>query len=149
MKINHIALVVNDMAEGHEFWHEIMGLPAGKAYREEAQGVDVAFYPAGEDGSPIPAVELISPLDDESGVAKYLAKKGPGMHHLCFEVDDIQATLDELASKGIQLIDETPRLNKKGVKVAFVHPKSTGGVLVEFYEIPEHKSTVSNTGSKN
>ncbi len=135
MKINHIALVVNDMAEGHTFWHEIMGLSAGKAYREEAQGVDVAFYPAGEEKSPIPAVELISPLDGESGVAKYLAKKGPGMHHLCFEVDDIVATLAELKEKGIQLIDEEPRLNKKGVKVAFVHPKSTGGVLVEFYEI--------------
>lgn len=139
MKINHIALVVNDMAEGHEFWHEIMGLPAGKAYREEAQGVDVAFYPAGEEGSPIPAVELISPLDDDSGVAKYLAKKGAGMHHLCFEVDDILATLAELKGKGIQLIDEEPRLNKKGIKVAFVHPKSTGGVLVEFYETHKNK----------
>ena len=135
MKINHIAVVVNDMAEGHTFWHDVMGLPAGKAYTEEAQGVDVAFYPAGEEGSPIPAVELISPLDDESGVAKYLAKKGPGMHHLCFEVDDIVGTLAELKAKGIQLIDEEPRLNKKGIKVAFVHPKSTGGVLVEFYEI--------------
>ena len=135
MKINHIAVVVNDMAEGHNFWHGVMGLPAGKAYREEDQGVDVAVYPACEKDSPIPAIEIVSPLDDESGVARYLAKKGPGMHHLCFEVDDIVATLAELKEKGVQLIDEEPRLNAKGVKVAFVHPKSTGGVLVEFYEI--------------
>ena len=131
MKINHIAIAVNDIAEAHPFWHEVLGLPAGKAYREEAQGVDVAFYPAGE-----ASVELIAPLDNESGVAKFLQKRGAGMHHLCFEVDDIAATLAELQSKGIRLIDETPRLNKKGVKVAFVHPKSTGGVLVEFYELP-------------
>ena len=130
-KINHIAIAVHDMEAGEAFWHDVLGLPRGKAYREEAQGVDVAFYPAGET-----SVELISPLDDASGVAKYLQKRGPGMHHLCFEVDDIVATLAELQSKGVRLIDETPRLNKKGIKVAFVHPKSTGGVLVEFYELP-------------
>ena len=132
MKINHIAIAVPDIAEAHPFWHEVLGLPAGKAYREEAQGVDVAFYQAGES-----SVELISPLDETSGVAKFMQKRGPGMHHLCFEVDDIEATLAELKAKEIRLIDETPRLNKKGIKVAFVHPKSTGGVLVEFYEIPK------------
>lgn len=131
-KINHIAIAVPDMAEGHTFWHDILGLPAGKSYQEAEQGVDVAFYSAGET-----SVELISPLDNESGVAKFMQKRGPGMHHLCFEVDDIVATLAELKSKGIGLIDESPRLNKKGIKVAFVHPKSTGGVLVEFYELPK------------
>ncbi len=134
MKINHIAIAVNDMTAGTEFWHDIMGLPKGKAYREEGQGVDVAFFDSGE-----ASVELISPLDNDSGVAKYLAKKGPGMHHLCFEVDDIRSTLAELSAKGVQLIDEEPRLNKKGIEVAFVHPKSTGGVLVEFYQLPTKK----------
>jgi len=132
MKINHIALAVPDLEAGEKFWQDIIGLPKTKSYREEAQGVDVTFFQAGE-----ASVELISPLDDASGVAKYLAKRGPGMHHLCFEVDDIEATLTELAAKGVQLIDETPRTNKKGVRVAFVHPKSTGGVLVEFYEYPK------------
>ena len=73
----------------------------------------------------------------ESGAAKYLTKNGPGMHHICFEVDNIVETLADLAAKGVHLIDETPRYNKKGMKVAFIHPKSTGGVLVEFYEIPK------------
>lgn len=131
MKINHIAVAVPDIEAAKPFWEEVLGLPAGKAYREEAQGVDVAFFQAGES-----SVELIAPIDDTGGVAKFLTKRGAGMHHLCFEVDDIEATLAELREKGIRLIDETPRLNKKGIKVAFVHPKSTGGVLVEFYELP-------------
>lgn len=130
-KINHIAVAVADIEAGKAFWQDVIGLPTGKAYREEAQSVDVAFFQAGET-----AVELIAPIDDESGVTRYLEKRGPGMHHLCFEVDDIVAALAELKEKGVRLIDEQPRLNKKGIKVAFVHPKSTGGVLVEFYELP-------------
>lgn len=135
MKINHIAIAVADIDSAENFWSNVLGLPATKAYREEAQGVDVAFYQAGES-----SVELIAPINDTTGVAKFLQKRGPGMHHLCFEVDDIEQTLSELTKHGVQLIDETPRLNKKGIRVAFVHPKSTGGVLVEFYEIPHHSS---------
>ena len=132
MKINHIAIAVNDIEEASTFWTDVLGLPAGKAYREEAQGVDVAFYQAGES-----SVELIAPINDTGGVARFLQKRGVGMHHLCFEVDDIEQTLSELKQKEIELIDETPRFNKKGIRVAFVHPKSTGGVLVEFYELPK------------
>lgn len=132
MKINHIAIAVNDIEEASTFWTDVLGLPAGKAYREEAQGVDVAFYQAGES-----SVELIAPINDTGGVARFLQKRGAGMHHLCFEVDDIEQTLSELKQKEIELIDETPRFNKKGIRVAFVHPKSTGGVLVEFYELPK------------
>lgn len=137
-KINHIAVAVPDIEEAQTFWRDVLGLDVGKAYREEAQGVDVAFFHAGNS-----SVELISPLDDESGVAKFLQKRGAGMHHLCFEVDDIAATLAELQSKGVRLIDKTPRLNKKGVQVAFVHPKSTGGVLVEFYELPKEDANAN------
>lgn len=132
MKINHIAIAVNDIEEASTFWTDVLGLPAGKAYREEAQGVDVAFYQAGES-----SVEIIAPINDTGGVARFLQKRGAGMHHLCFEVDDIEQTLSELKQKEIELIDETPRFNKKGIRVAFVHPKSTGGVLVEFYELPK------------
>lgn len=129
IKINHVAIAVSDIEESQTFWRDVLGLSAGKAYREEAQGVDVAFFDAG--GT---RVELVAPVSDEGGVARFLEKRGPGLHHLCFEVDDVAATLRELAANGVELIDETPRLNKKGIKVAFVHPKSTGGVLVEFYE---------------
>lgn len=134
MKINHVAFVVPTLGEGHAFWHDIMKLPTGKSYREPEQGVDVAFY-----GTEESKIELVAPLDDESGVAKFLQKRGPGMHHICFEVPNLDDTLAELKSHQIELIDEVPRLNAKGVRVAFVHPKSSGGVLVEFYEVAENE----------
>ena len=130
MKLHHIGIAVTDMEEGHVFWNEIMGLPAGKAYREQDQGVDVEFFPTGDAN-----VELIYPYDRENGVSKFIEKRGPGIHHLCFQVEDIEATLAELKAKGVQLIDEVPRVNSKGIRVAFIHPKSTGGVLIEFYEM--------------
>lgn len=139
MNLHHVAIAVPDMDAGHLFWHEVLGLPVGKAYREEAQGVDVAFYKSGESN-----VELIYPYNAETGVAKFLEKRGPGMHHICFEVDDIEAMLAHLKAKEIRLIDEVPRTNAKGIKVAFVHPKATGGVLVEFYELPAPSSPISS-----
>ena len=135
MKLHHIGIAVTDMQDGHDFWNEIMGLPEGKAYRENDQGVDVAFFPTGDAN-----IELIYPYDKENGVSKFINKRGPGMHHICFQVSDLEAKLAELKAKGIQLIDEVPRINGKGVKVAFIHPKSTGGVLVEFYEMDEEQS---------
>ena len=134
MKLHHIAIAVPDMQEGHTFWHEVMGLPEGKAYRETDQKVDVAFYPTGD-----AQIELVYPYDETTGVAKFIEKRGPGMHHICFKVPDLEAKLAELKGKGIRLIDEVPRINGKGVKVAFIHPKSTGGVLVEFYEMDEEQ----------
>lgn len=135
MKLHHIGIAVPDMEDGHDFWNKIMGLPEGKAYRETDQGVDVAFFPTGDAN-----IELIYPYDKDTGVAKFIEKRGPGMHHICFKVPDLEAKLAELKAKGIQLIDEVPRINGKGIKVAFIHPKSTGGVLVEFYEMDEELS---------
>jgi methylmalonyl-CoA/ethylmalonyl-CoA epimerase len=91
----------------------------------------VAFLPLG--GS---EVELVKPTSDDSGLARYLEKRGPGMHHICLEVDDIQGMLDRLKEAGIQLINETPVTGSGGVKYAFVHPKSANGVMVELYELP-------------
>lgn len=128
-KIHHVAVVLPDMEAGRHFWEEALGLTVSHTGRVEEQEVDVAFLPAGES-----EVELLRPYTDDSGVAKYLAKKGPGLHHICLEVEDISAMLNRLQNAGIQLIDNTPRLAQDGTKYAFVHPKATGGVLVELYE---------------
>jgi methylmalonyl-CoA/ethylmalonyl-CoA epimerase len=90
----------------------------------------VAFLPAKES-----EVELVSPTDDASGVARYLKKRGPGMHHICLEVYDIEATMAHLKSKGVRLINEHPEIGTGGKKIAFIHPESTHGVLVELYEL--------------
>ncbi|GAB4274880.1 MAG: methylmalonyl-CoA epimerase [Candidatus Promineifilaceae bacterium] len=128
-KIHHVAVVLPDMEAGRLFWEEVLGLTLSHTARVEEQAVDVAFLPVGES-----EIELLRPFTDDSGVAKYLAKKGPGLHHICLEVLDIDAMLTRLQNAGIQLIDNTPRLAKDGTKYAFVHPKATGGVLVELYE---------------
>ena len=94
-----------------------------------AEKSQVAFLPL-----PGSEVELVQPTTDDSGIAKYLAKRGPGMHHLCLEVDDLAAMLAQLKDRHVRLINEQPRVAADGRKYAFVHPESTGGVLVELYE---------------
>ena len=94
-----------------------------------SQKANVAFFPVGDS-----EIELVQPTDPESGVGKFIESRGPGIHHLCFEVDDIDAALSVMQEKGVQLINKEP-LELPGRKLAFVHPKSTGGVLVELYEL--------------
>lgn len=129
--INHVAIVVPDLAEAQRFWVEALGLPVDHITHVPEEGVEVAFLPAG--GTEI---ELLQPLDDESGVAKFLQKRGPGIHHICLEVADIAQMMARLRDAGIQLLNETPRTNPDGRQYAFIHPKSAGGVLVELYQIP-------------
>lgn len=134
-RIHHVAVVLPDMEAGRRFWEEALGLTVSYVGRVEEQEVDVAFLPAGES-----EIELLRPYTDDSGVAKYLAKKGSGLHHICLEVEDISAMLTRLQNAGIQLIDNTPHLAKDGTKYAFVHPKATGGVLVELYELAANEA---------
>ena len=129
IKINHIAVVVEDVDTALKFWQDALGLPLHHVEHNEGEEVDIAFLPVGEG-----EVELIAPFTEDSGVAKYLAKKGAGLHHLCLEVEDIDAALKQIADSGAQLITETARVRPDGRKYAFVHPKSTGGVLLELYE---------------
>ena len=129
-KISHIAVVVPELEGALDFWVEALGLSLAHIEHVADQGVDVAFLPAGESD-----IELLEPIDSESGVARYLNKRGPGMHHICFEVEDIDETLKRLKAANIPLIDETPTIGTGGKKIAFVHPKGTGGVLVELYEL--------------
>jgi len=132
IKVDHVAVVVADMDTALGFWRDALGLPLGGTESVPSEAVDVAFLPVGES-----RVELLKPTDDASGVAKYLAKRGPGMHHLCLAVTDIDDALAGLRANDIELINETPRTRDDGTRYAFVHPKSTGGVLVELYEVSE------------
>lgn len=131
MKINHVAIVLPNLEDSANFWLEALGLSLEKVEEIPDQQVRVAFLPAGESH-----IELITPTDDDSGVARYLDKRGPGLHHICLEVDDIEATLAQLTDAGIPLIDERPKTTPGGKKLAFIHPKGTGGVLVELYQLP-------------
>jgi methylmalonyl-CoA/ethylmalonyl-CoA epimerase len=128
-KINHIAVAVNDIESALPFWQEALGLALDHVENVPSQKASVAFLPVGES-----EIELVQPTSPDTGTAKFLAERGPGMHHLCFEVDDIEGMLAQLQAKGVRLINETP-LDLEGRRMAFVHPKSTGGVLVELYEI--------------
>jgi methylmalonyl-CoA/ethylmalonyl-CoA epimerase len=128
-KINHIAVAVNDIEEALPFWQEALGLVLDHKEDVPSQKASVAFLPVGES-----EIELVQPTSPDTGTAKFLAERGPGMHHLCFEVDDIEGMLAQLKAKGVRLINETPQ-ELEGRRMAFVHPRSTGGVLVELYEL--------------
>jgi methylmalonyl-CoA/ethylmalonyl-CoA epimerase len=128
-KIHHIAIVVPDIDEALVFWRDALGLELSHVEDMPTQESLIAFLPTGDS-----EVELVKPTTDTSGIARYLAKRGPGLHHICLEVENIEAALARLKEKGIQLINEEPTIGAGGKKIAFIHPKSTGGVLVELYE---------------
>lgn len=129
-QINHVAVVVDDMEKALAFWRDGLGMDLHELRDVPAEKSQVAFLPL-----PGSEVELVQPTTDDSGIAKYLAKRGPGMHHICLEVDDIDGMMTQLKTKGIRLINEEPRTAVDGKRYAFVHPESTCGVLVELYQI--------------
>jgi len=128
-RIHHVAVVVDDMEKSLSFWRDALGLNPSEVRDVPEQKSQVAFLPAGES-----EVELVKPTTDDSGIARYLTKRGPGLHHICVEVDDIQAMLVQLKAGGARLINETPVTAADGRQYAFVHPESTSGVLVELYQ---------------
>lgn len=129
LTINHIAIVVSDLEEAQTFWVQALGLPLERVQEIEEEAVTVAFLAAGDS-----EIELVQPTTEESGVARYLRRRGPGMHHLCLEVPDLDAALARLRAHNIELINETPRQSGDGRQYAFIHPRSTHGVLVELYQ---------------
>ena len=129
-KIDHIAIVVRGIEEALQVYEGALGFELASVKEVPEQAVRVAFLPVGES-----EIELVEPLTTESGVAKFLEKRGEGLHHICLEVEDIEAALQDLAAKGVRLIDEQPRQGAHG-QVAFLHPKSTHGVLIELIEKP-------------
>ena len=135
-KIDHIGVVVSDIEEALKVYQQALGLSLAKIQERPDQAVTIAFLPTGES-----EIELVQPVTSDSGVAKFLQKRGEGIHHLCLEVDDIEEALAKLREKGLQLIDEMPRTGPEGERFAFIHPKSTHGVLIELYEYPESTTT--------
>lgn len=127
--IHHVAIVVQDMGASLSFWRDALGMQVSELRDIPAEQSQVAFLPT--QGT---EVELVLPTTRDSGIAKYLAKRGPGMHHVCLEVDDLTSMLAQLKARGIRLINEEPRRGSEGRQYAFVHPESTGGVLVELYQ---------------
>jgi len=130
-KINHVAIVVENIDSALTFWKDQLGLELDHIEDVPSQASKVAFLPVGEG-----EVELVAPTDPESGMAKYLIKRGEGMHHICLEVNDIEEMLNTLGEKDVRLINEEP-IDLPGRRMAFIHPKAANGVLVELYEITE------------
>lgn len=128
-RINHVAIAVEDIDAALAFWRDTLGLPLDHIEDVPSQASKVGFLPIGES-----EIELVQPTEEDTGLAKYLAKHGEGLHHLCIEVDDIEEILANLKEKGIRLINQEP-LSLPGRKMAFIHPKAANGVLIELYEI--------------
>lgn len=129
-RLDHIGIAVNDVVEVAKLYSEGMGLEVSEPTVNEEEAVRIVFFPRDSH-----LVELLQPMHESTAINKFLATRGEGLHHICFEVEDIEATLQSLRNFGAQLIDETPRLDpKRKRKLAFVHPKSAHGVLIELLE---------------
>lgn len=128
-KIDHIGIAVNNIEDAKAFWIDALGLPFEGDETVAEQKVRTAFFPIGES-----EVELLESTEADGPIARYIEKKGQGIQHVAFRVDNIDDALAELKEKGVRLIDETPRKGAGGAKIAFLHPKSTNGVLVELCE---------------
>jgi methylmalonyl-CoA/ethylmalonyl-CoA epimerase len=126
LKIDHLGIAVNQLDEGQQFWTDILGLSSEGTETVEEQKVTTAFFPVGES-----EVELLESTAPDGPIAKFIEKKGQGIHHVAFQVADIEAALAELKGKGFRLIDEKPRRGAGGAQIAFLHPKATNGILVE------------------
>ena len=130
-RIDHIAVIVEDLDATLGFWRDALGIELTGVEEAPEEAARVAFLPVG--GS---QVELVEPTMLDSGLKRYLEKRGPGMHHICLEVDNLHGMLDQLRERGVQLVNETPRIGSEGRKYVFIHPKSAFGVMVELYELP-------------
>ncbi len=129
LKIDHLGIAVTSIDQKKSFWMDALGLELEGTETVEEQKVTTAFLPVGES-----EVELLESTAPDGPVAKYIEKKGEGIQHVAFRVENIEEALDELKQKGIALIDQTPRIGAGGAKIAFLHPKATAGVLVELCE---------------
>jgi len=132
MKIDHIGIATGGIAEVANFYREALGLKVEEIEEVAEQKVRVAMLPIGES-----RIELLEPTTDDSPISKFLAKRGPGIHHVAIQVENIRESLRKMKEEGARLIDEEPRKGAGGCLVAFVHPSSTGGVLVELVEHQE------------
>ena len=130
-KIDHIAIAVRDIDDAARFYTDILGLDLSGVEVVAEQKTRVGFLKIGDTN-----IELVQPVSDDSPLVKFLETRGPGIHHICLEVEDIEKAIEELMERGARMIDDKPRPGAHNTKVAFIHPKSSGGVLIELNEIP-------------
>ncbi len=134
-RIHHVGIVVRSLEEGYRFYRDLLGLPLMKEATVEDQGVRAALLQVGES-----EIELLEPIDPQGGVARFLERRGEGLHHVCFATDDVEAELAATKAKGIPVIDEKPRRGLAGM-ICFLHPKAQHGVLIEYAEpFPEDEA---------
>jgi len=131
----HVAIAVKNLSEVEEVYKTALGLHVEHREVVEDQGVKTSMLVPDGGGT---AIELLEPLDENSPISKFLEKRGEGIHHICFKVDDIEAVLERLKKQGVRLIDESPRPGAYNSRVAFLHPKAMNGVLVELAEVKDH-----------
>jgi methylmalonyl-CoA epimerase len=134
--IHHVAIVVGDLDEALAFYRDALGLEVAARRRVEEEGVEIAFMPVGD-----AEIELLQPLTDDSGVARFLEKRGEGLHHICLATDDtaggLEAAMARLKGAGARVLSEEPQVDAQGTRYVFVHPKSAHGVLIELYQASE------------
>ena len=133
LNVHHLGIAVEDLDAAILVYSDLFGATLEHRERVEDQGVEAASLRVGES-----RIELLQPIGPETPVGKFLAKRGPGMHHVAFEVEDLAAEIDRLKAHDVLLIDETPRRGMFGLQVAFIHPEATGGVLAEFVSDDRH-----------
>ena len=143
-RINHVAIVVDDIEAALKFWRDGLGLEVAHVEDVPDQDSVVAFLPTGQS-----EVELVKPTSDNSGIARYLKRRGPGMHHICFEVDDIESCIARLKETDARLINPEPVIGTGGKKIAFIHPESTHGVLVELYQLTADEPRIRMERARN
>jgi len=131
-RVDHIGVAVEDLDAAIALHEEAYGMAVAHREVVEEQGVEAVLLDVGENH-----VELLRPLDSETPVGRFLSKRGPGLHHVAYQVTDVQATLDALRDRGLRLIDDAPRMGIRGSRVAFLHPESSGGVLTEIVQPPK------------
>ena len=129
--IEHVGIAVDDLEETSSFWGDILGIVHTHTESVETESVNTKIYDTGKG-----KIELLDSLDETSPVRKFIQKRGPGVHHICLEVEDINIAIKELKESGIEVLSDFPRVGAEGYKIVFIHPKSTGGVLVELAEKP-------------
>ena len=132
IRLDHIGIAVNDLDSGSTFW-KLIGLTQGDDEKNDEQGVSIRFFET-QQGTNATRIELLAPTGEDTPIGRFLKKRGPGIQQIAFRVDDLDALLVRLLSSGVRLIDETPSEGAHGSRIIFVHPSSTGGVLVELME---------------
>ncbi len=126
-RISHVGIAVRSLAESHPLFRDILGMT--EVELDNSDGAAIRGFQAGE-----PLVELLEAESEDSPIGRFIARRGPGIHHICFSVDDLEATLARCVASGVELIDAEPRVGAEGKRIAFLHPRSTGGILVELSE---------------